>query len=69
MNPLLVHTKLKDARMRRQSNPDIISLCPTEAQYIAPRAALNNQGNWMYIVNLPGQNDRYTQLVRSEKCL
>ncbi|XP_020284714.1 protein spaetzle 5 isoform X2 [Pseudomyrmex gracilis] len=70
VNPLLEHAKLKsDKRVKRQSSPNTVLLCPTQAQYIAPRAALNNQGNWMYVVNLPGQEDKYTQLVRSEKCL
>lgn len=68
VNPLLGYAKLKDDRVKRQSNPDTIALCPTQAQYIAPKAALNNQGNWMYVVNFPGQN-KYTQLVKSEKCL
>ncbi|XP_011648078.1 protein spaetzle 5 isoform X1 [Pogonomyrmex barbatus] len=69
VNPLLGYAKFKHDRVKRQSNnPDAIALCPTQAQYIAPRAALNKQGNWMYVVNLPGQN-KYSQLVRSEKCV
>ncbi|XP_012219643.1 protein spaetzle 5-like isoform X2 [Linepithema humile] len=68
VNPLLGYGKLKGDRVKRQSNTDAITICPTQEQYIAPRAALNNQGNWMYVVNLPGQ-ERYTQLVKSEKCL
>ncbi|XP_011694866.1 PREDICTED: uncharacterized protein LOC105454156 isoform X1 [Wasmannia auropunctata] len=68
VNPLLGYAKLKGDRVKRQSDPEVIPLCPTQAQYIAPRAALNKQGNWMYVVNLPGQN-KYTQLVKSEKCL
>ncbi|XP_012055864.1 PREDICTED: uncharacterized protein LOC105618944 [Atta cephalotes] len=68
VNPLLGYAKLKADRVKRQSDSEIISLCPTRAQYIAPRAALNKQGNWMYVVNIPEQN-KYSQLVRSEKCL
>ncbi|XP_076663360.1 spatzle 5 Toll-1 receptor isoform X3 [Andrena cerasifolii] len=67
-NPLLRYSKLGKTRKRRQSNLDAISLCPTDAQYITPRAALNNQGNWMYVVNLQDQNQKYTQLVKSERC-
>ncbi|KAG7208080.1 hypothetical protein KM043_009656 [Ampulex compressa] len=66
-NPLLSYTKSKRERTRRQSNPDTIALCPTEPQYITPRAALNNQGNWMYVVNLQDQT-KYSQVVRSERC-
>lgn len=68
VNPLLDYTKLKNDRVKRQMNSEIISLCPTRSQYIAPQAALNKEGNWMYVVNLPGQN-KYMQLVRSEICL
>lgn len=69
VNPLLGYAKSKSSdRVKRQANPDAIVLCPTQEQYIVPRAALNNQGNWMYIVNLADQ-DKYTQLVKSEKCL
>lgn len=66
-NPLLKYSKLSKRRRKRQSDPDAISLCPTETQYITPRAALNNQGNWMYVVNLE-ENQKYSQVVRSEKC-
>ncbi|XP_055318359.1 protein spaetzle 5 isoform X2 [Sitodiplosis mosellana] len=40
-------------------------LCQTTYQYITPQAALNSQGNWMYIVN---QVDTTRQLVRTETC-
>ncbi|KAG8232103.1 hypothetical protein J437_LFUL012301 [Ladona fulva] len=57
------------SREKRQSNQgNTIKLCPTNFQYIMPKAALNNRGNWMYVVNLNEVNDRYTQLVRSETC-
>lgn len=70
VNPLLSYVKSKSSdRVKRQTNSDAIALCPTQSQYIVPRAALNNQGNWMYIVNLPDQDNKYTQLVKSEKCL
>ncbi|XP_031841491.1 spatzle 5 Toll-1 receptor isoform X3 [Nomia melanderi] len=67
-NPLLRYSKLSKERQKRQSNnPETIHLCPTVAKYISPRAALNNQGNWMYVVNLP--DDKYSQVVRSETCM
>ncbi|KAF3429342.1 hypothetical protein E2986_12542 [Frieseomelitta varia] len=67
-NPLLKYSKSNKERNKRQSNPDAIPLCPTETQYITPRAALNNQGNWMYVVNLQDKNRKYSQVVKSEKC-
>ncbi|KAG8037699.1 hypothetical protein G9C98_005910 [Cotesia typhae] len=53
---------------KRQANPKDIDLCPTESNYITPRAGLNNKGNWMYIVNLPHTRDNYSQLIKSEIC-
>ncbi|XP_053994310.1 protein spaetzle 5 [Hylaeus anthracinus] len=68
-NPLLRYAKLAKSRDKRQSNNlDAITLCPTNSQYIAPRAALNNEGNWMYVVNLQDQDQKYSQLVKSEIC-
>lgn len=68
-NPLLKYSKWGKERKKRQANNlDAIPLCPTEAQYITPRAALNNQGNWMYVVNLQDQNQKYSQVVKSERC-
>ncbi|RVE47229.1 hypothetical protein evm_008097 [Chilo suppressalis] len=40
-------------------------LCQIRTEYITPRAALNNKGNWRYVVNMP---DNMTQLVRAEIC-
>ncbi|XP_076163985.1 spatzle 5 Toll-1 receptor isoform X2 [Ptiloglossa arizonensis] len=68
-NPLSRYSKSGKTREKRQSNNlDAITLCPTEAQYITPRAALNNEGNWMYVVNLQDQDQKYSQVVRSERC-
>ncbi|XP_014289447.1 protein spaetzle 5 [Halyomorpha halys] len=53
-------------RKKRQASSSI-SLCPTNSQFVTPKAALNNQGNWMYIVN-QDSNARYTQLVLAETC-
>ncbi|XP_049821973.1 protein spaetzle 5 isoform X2 [Aethina tumida] len=56
-------------RRRRQANLSGEPLCRSRSQFIMPRAALNNKGNWMYIVNMPEVDNRYTQLVRSESCV
>ena len=54
-------------RGRRQTtDPD--QLCPTLASFVMPRAAVNNQGDWMFIVNMPDQV-QFQQLVRSEVCM
>ncbi|XP_046393934.1 protein spaetzle 5 [Ischnura elegans] len=60
----------KSSRPKRQSaSANTQKLCPTNAQFIMPKAAMNNRGNWMYVVNLNEVSDRYTQLVRSETCV
>ncbi|XP_013201085.1 protein spaetzle 5 [Amyelois transitella] len=51
-------------RPRRQT-ANTVDLCRIRTQYITPRAALNNKGNWRYVVNMP---DNMTQLVRAEIC-
>ncbi|XKL61351.1 hypothetical protein PGB90_008408 [Kerria lacca] len=63
--------KTGDKRKRRQTSTTIAGteLCPTRSQFIMPRAALNNRGEWKYIVNVDQNSEKYTQLVRSETCL
>ncbi|CAH0728998.1 unnamed protein product, partial [Brenthis ino] len=51
-------------RPRRQAG-NTEELCRVRTQFITPRAALNNKGNWRYVVNMP---DNMTQLVRAEIC-
>jgi len=51
---------------RQSSDPD--QLCPTVAQYIMPRAAVNTDGDWMYVVNMPDEPE-YQQFVRAEICI
>ena len=54
-------------RGRRQTtDPD--QLCPTVASFVMPRAAVNSQGDWMFIVNMNDQPE-FQQLVRSEVCM
>ncbi|KAK0156681.1 hypothetical protein PV328_012443, partial [Microctonus aethiopoides] len=65
-NPLLNYGNIKIKK--RQSTPDVISVCPTKSQFIMPKAALNNRGNWMYVVNVAESSDNYSQLIKSEIC-
>jgi len=53
-------------RKRRQAINN--QLCPTRTEFIMPKAAMNNRGNWMFVVNLNEVDDRYTQLVGTETC-
>lgn len=54
-------------RKRQSSTAD--GLCRTRSQYTEPKAALNNQGNWMYVANMPEVDNRISQLVKTETCL
>ncbi|CAL4078599.1 unnamed protein product [Meganyctiphanes norvegica] len=56
-------------RQKRQLNGGQRDLCPSESSYIMPRAGLNTNGDYMYLVNLNEVSPQYTQLVRSEKCV
>jgi len=51
---------------RQSSDPD--QLCPTVSQYVMPRAAVNSNGEWMYVVNMP-EEPEFQQFVRSEICI
>nr|XP_023022001.1 protein spaetzle 5-like [Leptinotarsa decemlineata] len=63
------HSNSTSSRIKRQSPNRSETLCRTRSQYIMPRAALNNKGNWMYVVNMPEVDNQYTQLVKSETCV
>ncbi|XP_026739833.1 protein spaetzle 5 isoform X1 [Trichoplusia ni] len=53
-------------RTRRQAQaPNQQTLCSVRTEFTTPRAALNNKGNWKYVVNMP---DNMSQLVRAEIC-
>ncbi|KAJ8670315.1 hypothetical protein QAD02_001574 [Eretmocerus hayati] len=67
-NPLLNFAEQERNRARRQSDSNAVSICPTRSQFVMPKAALNNQGKWMYVVNLEEQA-KYSQLVKSEVCI
>ncbi|KAK8719669.1 hypothetical protein OTU49_013871, partial [Cherax quadricarinatus] len=54
-------------RQRRQASSS--DLCPYESEFIMPRAALNNKGDWMFLVNVNEVSTEYTQLVESKKCI
>ncbi|KDR09816.1 protein spaetzle 5 [Zootermopsis nevadensis] len=60
------HQLQSHPRTRRQAATN--QLCPTRTEFIMPKAAMNNRGNWMFVVNLNEVDDRYTQLVGTETC-
>lgn len=63
------NTLLSLDRHKRQSDITGEELCRARYHFFMPKAAQNNKGNWMYIVNMPEQDKEMTQLVRSEICM
>ncbi|CAH0557598.1 unnamed protein product [Brassicogethes aeneus] len=68
-NILSSNATLNHERQKRQATINAEPLCSSTSRFIMPRAALNNKGNWMYVVNMPEVDGKYTQLVKSETCL
>jgi len=58
-------TAVHHNRTKRQIAFGREQLCQTRSQFVQPQAALNKQGNWMYVVN---QGNDVTQLVKTEVC-
>lgn len=67
-SPSINRTTTDHRITKRQNSLSGQTLCESTSSYIMPRAALNNKGNWMYVVNMPELDNRYTQLVKSETC-
>ncbi|CAG0920217.1 unnamed protein product [Notodromas monacha] len=62
-----IHNMQGKHRYKRQSDGGI-DLCPTSGSFVQPKAAMNAQGNWKYVVNLGETASRFVQLVRAEIC-
>ncbi|XP_060842392.1 uncharacterized protein LOC132922739 [Rhopalosiphum padi] len=53
----------------RKKRQDDVQLCQVKTNNIFPKAALNIQGEWKYVVNMVRTpSDMYTQSIRSEIC-
>lgn len=54
---------------RKKRQDDDIQLCAVRVNNIFPKAALNTQGEWKYVVNMVRtSSEMYTQSIRSEIC-
>ncbi|XP_044751528.1 protein spaetzle 5 isoform X2 [Coccinella septempunctata] len=61
--------EIKYKRVKRQDDGLTgETLCTARSTFIMPRAAMNANGNWMFVVNMENSDQKYTQLVRSEVC-
>lgn len=54
---------------RGKRNQDEEVACPVQSIFVPPRAALSDQSEWKYIVNVPERDRRFSQVVRVEVCL
>ena len=61
--------RLTEQERERRQTTDPDQLCPTVASFVMPRAAVNSQGDWMFIVNMGSDQPQFQQLVRSEVCM
>lgn len=64
---MFLHSEDSSAERRRRQavTPNTQTLCSVRTEFIPIRAALNNKGNWKYVVNMP---NNMSQLVRAEVC-
>ncbi|GFR27477.1 protein spaetzle 5 [Trichonephila clavata] len=54
---------------RERRNEDVEVACQVRSTYVPPRAALSDNSEWKYIVNVPERDRRFTQVVRVDICL
>ena len=57
-----------DLKIGFDSSSSFENICDEETEYIYPKAAKNNDGNFMFIVNQPGGSYKHRQLVKVTKC-
>ncbi|KAG0712591.1 Protein spaetzle 5 [Chionoecetes opilio] len=60
---------MRSSRRRHKRQLSSMELCAYEEDYIMPRAALNNKGTWMFLVNMEEESPQYTQAVQTKKCI
>ncbi|KAG8193597.1 hypothetical protein JTE90_000231 [Oedothorax gibbosus] len=53
---------------RERSNEDVEVACRVRSTYVPPRAALSDNSEWKYIINVPERDRRFTQVVRVDIC-
>ncbi|XP_042903791.1 uncharacterized protein [Parasteatoda tepidariorum] len=54
---------------RDRRNEDVEVACEVRSTYVPPRAALSDNSEWKYVVNVPERDSRFTQVVRVDICL
>ncbi|GIY76835.1 protein spaetzle 5 [Caerostris darwini] len=62
-------SRLPNTGRRERRNEDVEVACQVRSTYVPPRAALNDNSEWKYIVNVPERDRRFTQYIRVDICL
>ncbi|XP_055948437.1 protein spaetzle 5-like [Argiope bruennichi] len=62
-------SRLQTMGRRERRNEDVEVACQVRSTYVPPRAALNDNSEWKYIVNVPERDRRFTQYIRVDICL
>ena len=55
-------------RYKRQINEDANEICSSRTILVEPKAALNDRGQWKYIINLAEKDPRLKQAIKVEVC-
>ncbi|XP_054717933.1 uncharacterized protein LOC129227405 isoform X2 [Uloborus diversus] len=54
--------------VRRQRDNEEVPACPVRTRFVPPQAALNDNSEWKYIVNVQNRDTRFKQIIRVDVC-
>ncbi|XP_042908223.1 uncharacterized protein [Parasteatoda tepidariorum] len=54
--------------VRRQSEEEEKPVCAARTRFVPPQAALNDNSEWKYIVNVQNKDVRFRQIIRVDVC-
>ncbi|GFS73103.1 transposable element Tc1 transposase [Trichonephila clavipes] len=54
--------------IRRQIENEEKPVCPARTRFVPPQAALNDNSEWKYIVNVQNKDVRFRQIIRVDVC-
>ncbi|CAM1298548.1 SPZ5 (predicted) [Pycnogonum litorale] len=53
---------------RRGRSQDVETPCRSRSKFISPKAAMNENSEWKYVVNVAGRNPNYKQVIKVDIC-
>lgn len=54
--------------IRRQREEEENPACSVRTMYVSPQAALNDNSEWKYIINVQNRDSRFKQVIRVDMC-